>query len=785
MPSDAPSPFVGARWMWADMPSWDLTNCYALFRLEFKLEKIPRQAPLFVTADQAYKLYLNGQYVCRGPARGFQAHWPYDEIDVAPYLRSGTNVIGVRGYHPGCSNFQYISQQWAGVLVAARWGKFTLRSNADWRCRRQNGVSKNTVPTSLQLFPQEHIDARIETWDWLKPGFNDAAWVAPTLSGAWNSMPWYTLEPRGIPLLREQKLRPKEILGQAEGTCADGYPAVRDVTLLRHQEGMAHRPPRKKYSKLKVPATGADRFRSYLIDFGRVVVGNLSFRVAGAEGGEIIDTLHVETIDEATLTPDLVLANSCHMAFGYRLICRRGRNEHAFFHAFGFRYVVVTIRNSTKALEVDLDLDWIGYPIEPLGSFQSSETDLEGIWQISAWTQQCCSLDAFVDTPWREQAQWWGDARVQAWNTFHLSGDARLFRRGIAQISAQTLPNGLTYGHAPTIAHNCILPDFSLIWILTLWDYYWQTGSIEPFLAHQHVLKGVLDYFRAQTSPETGLVAFDDRYWLFQDWAPLFEKEGYPAVLNLWLLDALEKITALYETADLPDEARQTRQWRKRLKASLVRLIDEKGFVRDGLTFSGTLSPILSVHAQTLALMTVLDPKRDRPRLEHILLPYLQGSSGPAVEPSAYWVTYVLEEMSRLGYGREVIDFIRRKWTRMIPYGSTWENWDPARGDGSRSHAWSAHPLFHLMRILGGVSQTAPAWKEVLFAPVFLGQRCAVTLPTPQGIIKVEWKIKNGMAAGHLFLPMGMTALVRLPGREKKRVAGRFKFDQVDTTRES
>ena len=79
-----------------------------------------------------------------------------------------------------------------------------------------------------------------------------------------------------------------------------------------------------------------------------------------------------------------------------------------------------------------------------------------------------CSLDAFVDTPWREQAQWWGDARVQAWNVFHLNGDTQLFRRGIAQIAAQTLPNGLTYGHAPTMAHECILPDFTLIWLITL-----------------------------------------------------------------------------------------------------------------------------------------------------------------------------------------------------------------------------------------------------------------------------------------------------------------------------
>jgi len=35
----------------------------------------------------------------------------------------------------------------------------------------------------------------------------------------------------------------------------------------------------------------------------------------------------------------------------------------------------------------------------------------------------------------------------------------------------------------------------------------------------------------------------------------------------------------------------------------------------------------------------------------------------------------------------------------------------------SFSHAWSAHPLYHLMEILGGVRQTGLAWKTISFAP--------------------------------------------------------------------
>ncbi len=70
--------------MWADTAFYDLQNTYALFRHSFDLPRVPEHAPLFITADQSYRLYLNGQFICRGPARGFQASWPYDEVDVAP-----------------------------------------------------------------------------------------------------------------------------------------------------------------------------------------------------------------------------------------------------------------------------------------------------------------------------------------------------------------------------------------------------------------------------------------------------------------------------------------------------------------------------------------------------------------------------------------------------------------------------------------------------------------------------------------------------------------------------
>jgi len=37
------------------------------------------------------------------------------------------------------------------------------------------------------------------------------------------------------------------------------------------------------------------------------------------------------------------------MAFAHRLICREGDQTHAFYHTFGFRYMVLTVRDSLEA----------------------------------------------------------------------------------------------------------------------------------------------------------------------------------------------------------------------------------------------------------------------------------------------------------------------------------------------------------------------------------------------------------------------------------------------------
>ncbi|HEY9250829.1 MAG TPA: alpha-L-rhamnosidase C-terminal domain-containing protein [Rariglobus sp.] len=769
-----------ACWIWPDNHCWDLHNGYAQFRRRFELDTIPDHAPAWITADQSYRLWVNGRPVCRGPARGFQDHWPCDQADLAPFLKTGSNVIAVRAYNPGHGTFGYVSATSAGILFSAQWGDFLLVSDASWRMRRQTGVRKDTVPTSVQLVHQEHLDARLEPSDWTAPGFDDTGWQCdfPDQRKV-GCMPWRTLEPRGIPLLEERDVTPVRLLGIGEGPAASGASGSRDVVESRIHENRGHKPSGGSpttgaaCARQVLPPTGTGRFRSLLFDFGHTVVGCPRLHVLGAQGGETCDVLVYETIDTATLEPHIDRPNPSRIAMGHRLVCAAGETCHEFHLPFGFRYLELVVRESAAPLDLTVVLRWIGYPIPHQGSFESSDPVLDKIWRACAWTQQCCSLDAYVDTPWREQSQWWGDARVQAWNTFYLNGDTRLFRRGITQIAEQTSPDGLTYGHAPTVAHGCILPDFTLIWILTLWDYYWQTGSIEPFQTHRKTAENALVYFESRLHPDFGLLAYDEHHWLFLDWTGLF-KEGYPALYSLWFLCALQKLRALDTLSASPDPtfADRVRSLETRVTLGLKKLIGNDGLLRDGLSLDGTPVIETSIHTQTLAITAGLDPANDRARLDRMIRPYVRGEYAPVIQPSAYWITYVFTELISHGHGGEVIDCIRRRWEPMARHGTTWETFAPKPGSESHSHAWSAHPLYHLMQTVGGITQTAPAWRHIIFRPAFYGKKGGATVPTPHGPVSAGWQRTDERIQVTLTLPAKVTAHVLLPRERACNLTG-------------
>ena len=95
--------------MW--IPDWEKADhsvCYLVyFRKKILLEKIPESLKLQISADSRYKLYVNGKLAELGPSKGDRQIWYLDEVELAPYLQVGENVLAVEvlryplAYHNG------------------------------------------------------------------------------------------------------------------------------------------------------------------------------------------------------------------------------------------------------------------------------------------------------------------------------------------------------------------------------------------------------------------------------------------------------------------------------------------------------------------------------------------------------------------------------------------------------------------------------------------------------------------------------------------------------------
>ncbi len=124
------------------VPEEKRRNRHILFRRSFVLPSF-QKATLWLTADDFYKLYINGDYVCQGPAPGYPWHYYYQRIDVTPYLREGTNLIAVHTYYQGLINRVWVSGDGRhGLLLDLCCdGKLMLATDSSWRWHLHGGYA--------------------------------------------------------------------------------------------------------------------------------------------------------------------------------------------------------------------------------------------------------------------------------------------------------------------------------------------------------------------------------------------------------------------------------------------------------------------------------------------------------------------------------------------------------------------------------------------------------------------------------------------------------------------
>ncbi|OLS37237.1 family 78 glycoside hydrolase catalytic domain [Bacillus sp. MRMR6] len=506
----------------------------------------------------------------------------------------------------------------------------------------------------------------------------------------------------------------------------------------------------------------------FLIDFGKEYLGHIEFEVEATKG-TIFDFFLFESIHQnGRIEHTFSLNNSL------RYVARDGRQVYRSFIPRGFRYMLLTIRNLNKPCKIyRVKVDVTTFPTGNVGAFQSSDYQLNQIWEISKHTIRMCAQDTIIDCPAYEQALWTGDSYNISLMNYYTFGNYDLVRRCLKLISKSVYRSPLPESHIPSGWQN-VLTAWSILWMMACREYYRFSGDLDFIKEIYPELKLTVQRFQ-EFMNEQGLVEIDA--WNMLDWAPMDTEHKIVTHQNALLVEALRQTAYLSSVLGEQEDETGFLSLAKKLKQAInLHLWDEeeKVFV-DSIHEDGTKSKTKSVQTNLVVYLSdCAEGYRKKIIEEYIIHP---PASFVQIK-SPFVLFFYYEALMKLGKNDMVLANIRDIYGYMLENDATtcWEGWELIEGDFSRSHchAWSAAPTYVFGVLFFGVRPLEPGFTKVAISPNLNGLKWMKgSVPIPQGKIDIYCKELDEYIDLQINLPEKIEVQINTTKNTKVMVNGK------------
>ncbi|HJQ26526.1 MAG TPA: alpha-L-rhamnosidase N-terminal domain-containing protein [Blastocatellia bacterium] len=722
------------------------------FRKSFTLAAAVSRFVIHASADQRYQLYVNGQRVMEGPARGDLNHWRFDSIDIAAHLRAGRNLIAAVVWNfAALAPMAQMGNETAFVVQGDTAAEAAVNTDASWKAYRSSAIELtridfNTAGGYYVAGPGETHNAARHPWAWETLDYDDADWKPAVVvsdaapRGLRDSPSRWFLVPRTIPLMAEKSERLAHVRRTSGVEASDDFlqgrkpltvPANTRATLLLDQSYLTTAYP-------EMVTSG-----------GRDSVIAITYAEALWMGREKGNRNEVEGKNVRGITDRFISDGGAHRRF--RPLWWRT-----------FRYIQLNVETRAEPLTIeDLRATFTAYPFTVRAGFESDDPTLKAIWDVGWRTAQLCAHETYMDCPYYEQLQYVGDTRIQALLSLYVTGDARMVKNAIELIDESRTPEGLTQSRYPSELPQYI-PTFSLLWIGMMHDLWMHRGEeqfLKPMLTGA---RGVLDWFEARLAP-TGLLAKPE-FWNFVDWTngfkdgvPPEQGDGQSAILSLQFVAALRDAADLERAFGIGERATHDHELADRIADAVrTRCLD----ATRRLVSDTPAKQTFSQHANILAVLLNVIPVTEQPAVMRAVL-----NDATLTQCSYYFRYYLFRAMTKAGLGDEYLNQLG-PWREMLKLGlTTWaETPEPSRSD---CHAWSAHPNIDLLATVAGIEPAAPGFSEVVIRP-HLGalKRVSAKMPHPQGDIILNLNRTGERLIVAVTLPRGLKGRIEWRGKQ-------------------
>lgn len=731
---------------------------------------------IHVSADNRYKLFINGQLASLGPARGDVFHWNYETLDIAKYLRAGDNVIAAVVWNFGASKPEHQLSFRTGFIVQGNTAaEKMVNTNASWKCREDSSyapLQPDLTYTYYVAGPGEKIDYRKYPTGWKNIQYVDSGWAwAATIAsglpkGVFQTDLCWMLVPRNIPpveLTRQRVQKVRLVTGMSLPASFPSLqssftvPAHTSVKILLDNEVLTNAYPVLRFSKGKGADISLGYAEALFIDEGRDKdwkaqnkKGNRN-EVDGKRFVGVKDELIADGGDDQEFTP-----------LAWRT----------------YRYLQMEITTAEEPLTInDLYGIFTGYPFQLKAKFTTGNDTLEKIFETGWRTARLDAMETYMDCPYYEQLQYVGDTRIQAMVSLYNAGDDRLMRNAIEQIDYSRMAEGITLSRYPT-ANAQQIPPFSLWWIGMLNDYYMYRNDpafVQQFLPGE---RQVLQFFNKYQLADGSLE--NAPYWEFTDWAggngwqsgtPPLGADGCSAALDLQLLWAYEVAAKLEDSLGMKVFANEY----KKRAAILAATVTRKYWDPSKQLFADTREKKdFSQHTNTLAILTGITTGD---RAKALALRMIKDTA--ITQATIYFQYYVNQALRQTGFGNLYLDRLQI-WKDNLAMGlSTWAEISDINAARSDCHAWGASPNIEFFRTVLGIDTDAPGFNKIKIEPN-LGSLSDVsgTMPHPRGEITVRYHLdRQGRLNAVIAIPKGTSGVFIWKGRERALQAGEQKIE--------
>ncbi|MCD8006725.1 MAG: family 78 glycoside hydrolase catalytic domain [Oscillospiraceae bacterium] len=347
-----------------DLKNCGIRNYYALFRRKFELSDT-QNTTIRISADDYYKLYLNGNFVCQGPAQAYYFSYNYNEIDISRLLRPGENTAEVLVFYQGGINREWCSGDNRQGMVAdiLQNGEPILSTDSSW----EYTILKNRTHSenSYGTITSENIDFRV------REAIFENAIVDSDDDHVFKDAPVDTVD--------VYELKPKTVrkLGSGE----------------------------------------------YFIDMGCEVAGSLSLTVRGGRGQKLTIAYGEEAENEHA---KFDMRCNCRYLDEHILSGETDTLDYFTYKAFRYVNISTDIDNlDTDSFCVTAR----NHRFQEKITLKSDIEHLEDIWQICRNALKIGTQEGFLDCPTREKGQYLGDFTVSGLSYLYLTGDAEIYRK--------------------------------------------------------------------------------------------------------------------------------------------------------------------------------------------------------------------------------------------------------------------------------------------------------------------------------------------------------------------